>query len=698
MKPKENTAPAPGFGITRRIFFVLFPLALIPVLLLGGLLALVSRGLFELAGSGASPAVWIVPLFFAVVLLAVLLWAGIRLTLKPMREIAEALATFSPGGRAEPPDGQRRDEFGQISNKLNRMAEELSSLDNSLEGKVEERTRQIRLAVEIAQAAAGAAGEAEIIEQTVRLIVDRLDFYHAAIYLIEPGGKYAELASVSGAGSGELSARGARVALGSNSIIGWVAASRQFRVASASETAPIPIQKEFMPLARSEAGFPLSSNGEILGVLNVLSATGEVFNSDSVEALQILSGLIAAALMNSRGLNSAAADLKEVSTLYQAGKSFASATSIGDVDLILSVSLKNAEFGNAFFTAEGDAFSLYSFSTRTTEEPGDHAYDPPSKITTLPPFDGLGGTDLPGVLLLDTLSEDRRYQEIQILAASLGWSSLAVLPIAVDRRVYSLIVLGAKGRNQIAEATLSPYVELVEAAVRAILDLQRRQSAITQRENLSTVVSLIQDLAVQNPGEFPVADLFASVLASFEEIFESDRAAISLLDDDGSHLELKAFRSDADEHGFQPAIPIGIYGHSVSEVGVSDWIRSLTSESPVAGGSTTMGGNPSITSFPITFRGEILGVLVFGRKHHSSATSPSEELVSAYCSALALLLANARLLHRQRKLFDVTARISRSAGLGEVLQTTVQELGGILNARRASLRVGPEDSEENYGN
>src|SRR4030042_2679722 len=101
------------------------------------------------------------------------------------------------------------------------MAEGLSGVYRALEQRVEERTRQIRAASEVARAAISTPDLEELLRRAVGLIRERFGYYHASIFLLDDSGENAVLRASTGDVGEALIARGHRLKVGSQSIIGW---------------------------------------------------------------------------------------------------------------------------------------------------------------------------------------------------------------------------------------------------------------------------------------------------------------------------------------------------------------------------------------------------------------------------------------------------------------------------------------------
>jgi len=78
------------------------------------------------------------------------------------------------------------------------MVQQLTDFYHSLETRVEERTRQMRLATSVAQDAVAAPSRYEILQRATKLLVEQFNFLFAAIYLVDENNENAILTEQSG--------------------------------------------------------------------------------------------------------------------------------------------------------------------------------------------------------------------------------------------------------------------------------------------------------------------------------------------------------------------------------------------------------------------------------------------------------------------------------------------------------------------
>ncbi len=226
-------------------------------------------------------------------------WAISR-AIRPLATLATVAERFARGEWDRRVPVERPDEVGQLAATFNRMAEDLSGLYRTLEARVEERTRQVRTAAEVARAATSVPNLQELLRRAVQLICERFGYYHAGIFLLDETGKNAVLREATGEAGAALVARGHNLPVGSQSIIGWVTANGQPRVASDVSHDPIHLKNELLPGTRSEAAVPLQVGGRILGALDVQSLEPHAFSPEDLSILQMLADQLSAAIQNAR--------------------------------------------------------------------------------------------------------------------------------------------------------------------------------------------------------------------------------------------------------------------------------------------------------------------------------------------------------------------------------------------------------------
>ncbi len=233
-----------------------------------------------------------------------------RQLLRPLGNLSDLAERLTRGEWTYRVPEDRDDEIGALAHSLNQMAEELSDAYRSLEQRVEERTRQIRTASEVARAVISTPSLDDLLRRAVELIQRQFHYDYVSIFLLEEEGDFVQLREATGDIGGALKAQGYIVPVGSQSLIGWVTGSNQPRILSDIQPEAAPLRRDLMPETRSELAVPLQTGGRVLGAIDVQSSAPDAFGPQDVEVLQTLADQLSAAILNARltELSATAAD------------------------------------------------------------------------------------------------------------------------------------------------------------------------------------------------------------------------------------------------------------------------------------------------------------------------------------------------------------------------------------------------------
>ena len=194
----------------------------------------------------------------------------------------------------------RGDEIGRLADAFNGMVGELQGLYGDLETKVLARTQELSTAAEVAHAISASLDPDVVLRMAVELIHRSLDFDFAAVLLIEPGSDVASLREAAGEAAPSLKERGLELAVGSRSLVGTAAASRQVCVVQDVVKEPNYLEVPELRDTRSEVAVPLLVGGEVIGVLDVQSYHPHAFPDDVVQILTTLANQIATGVHHAR--------------------------------------------------------------------------------------------------------------------------------------------------------------------------------------------------------------------------------------------------------------------------------------------------------------------------------------------------------------------------------------------------------------
>lgn len=182
-----------------------------------------------------------------------------------------------------------------LSKTFSRLSDYQKNIQDLL-GDYERRSDELQVAATIARDASAETNLQDVMDRAVTLVGERFGFYHAAIFLIEEDNavKYAVMrAGLKTAASNTLLARKHRLAVGSQSIIGYVSSTGKARVVLDVRQDYTHLANPLLPLTRSEMAVPLRLGENVIGVLDVQSTKEGAFSQEDVMIVQTLADLLA---------------------------------------------------------------------------------------------------------------------------------------------------------------------------------------------------------------------------------------------------------------------------------------------------------------------------------------------------------------------------------------------------------------------
>jgi len=190
------------------------------------------------------------------------------------------------------------------------------------------RALQLETAAEIARDISTSLNLDEVLQKAANFIRERLDFYHAAIFLLDATREFAVIREATGEAGLQMKRMGHKLGVGSKSIVGYVAGQGEVLIVNDTSKDATYYANPLLPETRSEAALPLKVGERILGVLDVQSAQPYAFNEDNIRTLQILADQMAVAVINSELFAETQEHLAQHRLLHHITTSAASGTTL----------------------------------------------------------------------------------------------------------------------------------------------------------------------------------------------------------------------------------------------------------------------------------------------------------------------------------------------------------------------------------
>ena len=221
--------------------------------------------------------------------------------------------------------GHRQDTLQKVNTELVNAEKELKEVQTTLEQRVEQRTRelttanqnaekrtyQMRAIAEIARAVITVRELDELLRQLTVLVSDRLGFYHVGIFLLDDEKDFALLQAANSEGGVKMLARGHRLQVGQQGIVGHVTSKGVARIALDVGEEAVFFNNPDLPETHSEVALPLKFGQEAIGALDIQSTETNAFSQEDVELFTILADQVSVAIQNARSLEQAQRALRE---------------------------------------------------------------------------------------------------------------------------------------------------------------------------------------------------------------------------------------------------------------------------------------------------------------------------------------------------------------------------------------------------
>jgi GAF domain-containing protein len=248
---------------------------------------------------------------------------------------------------------------------LEKLNKELTEMRINLEERVQERTKsldrrsaQLEASAYVSRQTAAIQDPKFLLEEVVNLISARFGYYHAGIFLIDERGRNAVLQAASSEGGKRLIARGHKLEVGREGIVGYAAYQKKSRIALDVGADARFFNNPDLPETRSEVALPLSVRNRVIGILDIQSSEPNAFSQEDISALESMADQVALAIENGRLLTESQFALKQLQAItaestYRTWKKRLEEQSKGFVYNPTNVSPINKSKKEAFLSEEG---------------------------------------------------------------------------------------------------------------------------------------------------------------------------------------------------------------------------------------------------------------------------------------------------------------------------------------------------------
>lgn len=235
----------------------------------------------------------------------------------PIHGLIEAFDKVETGNLSTRAPITATDELGIVTMHFNRTIARLEVLQNSLEQQVAERTKLLEVSNEVGRVASSSLDPNELLTRVIHLFTDRFGYYFAAIYLLDPSEKWAEIHDATGEVGKLLKQNRQRHEILGKSMVGSAIRDKSPKIAQIAQAEKERYQNPLLPYTRSEIALPLFAGSHVFGALDVQSTKEADFGPDAIQTMQSMAGQIAVALENARLFQTAQQNILELRAIQQ---------------------------------------------------------------------------------------------------------------------------------------------------------------------------------------------------------------------------------------------------------------------------------------------------------------------------------------------------------------------------------------------
>ncbi len=259
-------------------------------------------------------------IFFSI--LALILGAGYSYYVSksisdPIRELIQTFDKIEKGDLSARAPISATDELGIVTMQFNRTVAQLESLQSTLEQQVTERTKLLTATNEVARVASSSLDPDKLLTSVINLFTQEFGYYFAALYLLDPSEKWAELKEATGEAGNLMKQNRHRHEVSGRSMVGSAIRERSPRIAQIASEEKQRYENPLLPYTRSEIALPLIIGDRVLGALNVQSTRESDFRQDAIQTMQNMAVQVAIALENARLFQEAQQNIREMRAIQQ---------------------------------------------------------------------------------------------------------------------------------------------------------------------------------------------------------------------------------------------------------------------------------------------------------------------------------------------------------------------------------------------
>jgi PAS domain S-box-containing protein len=562
-------------------------------------------------------------------------------------------------------------------------------LEQQVRESLERRERQVQTSTEVAQEIATAPALEELFQRVVTLIKERFGYYHAQIFRYDPTLDAVVLVSGYGAAGQEMLAAGHKLALG-RGVVGAAADTGQSilatDVAQDKDWRPNP----HLPDTQGELAVPIKLRDQVLGILDVQSATAGALTVDDQLLLEGLCGQIAIVIDNVRLFAETQQRVNELAILNEIGREFAAMLTIEETCQAVYRQV------NRLFKADNFVIGAYQAGSMEWAQLFVMHGGQPGEIGVR-----RMGRDLTSFILstgqpvlLRDLEENERFHREQSLQST-GPTAAAWMgaPLIAGGAVVGFMAIQEEQRERVYNAQhLALFSTVASQAAIAFQNARLFERARRHAEETAALNELSRTLSAR----LDVSQVLEQVCQGVLQLMNVASFYIGLYDAERNEVTFPINVTESVVDRQVTVIPAdqGLTGH-ILQSGESLLISANVAEWQARRGIALVGEPAqSWLGVPMMIGDQVLGVMAMQDHRRPNAYSEHDrDLLESIAAQATIAIQNARLFEETQETLAETQALLRLSSsiisfenLSHLLQSVVDNVAALLPADRVSLK------------
>ncbi len=420
--------------------------------------------------------------------------------------------------------------------------------NRQLLSEIQHRSTLLQTAADVSRAASSILDIDTLINTSVNLIRDKFDFYYVGLFLLNETRHWAVLRAGTGTAGQRQLAKGHKLEVGGESMIGWSVAHRQARIALDVGQEAVRFNNPDLPETHSEMALPLVSRDEVIGALTVQSTQRGAFSEEDVTVLQTMADQVANAIGNAHLFAQAQQSLAEMETLYGATQELLSAHSEANVYRVAieAIARSGVDTTVVYTYVDGIAGEPMLEQKAVWVAEGQPAFPDGIRFPAAELVDEQSMPHQDWLLIEDVANDPRVTSRLRQIFNQIGIKTFLAMPLSMGTtRLGYLLMTYRNERKSFTRQQLRFYSTIAQQLMIALenlrlLDLSQRRA---RREEI------IRDITGKIRNSISIEDIMKTTVVELGKVLGTPSGAITL------HTAAIKTGSVSANPGYTPAPP-----------------------------------------------------------------------------------------------------------------------------------------------